>query len=76
MFKKIIILYLGLIFFILNTKSNSFENKIIIKIDNQIITSLDIKNEFKYLVALNPGIKIQAMKKSLNFQKNQLYKKE
>jgi peptidyl-prolyl cis-trans isomerase SurA len=57
MFKKIILLYLGLIFFIFNTNSNSLENKILIKIENQIITSIDINNEFKYLVALNPGIK-------------------
>jgi len=57
MFKKIILLYFGLIFFIFNTNSNSLENKILIKIENEIITSIDINNEFKYLVALNPGIK-------------------
>ena len=57
MFKKIILLYLGLIFFIFNTGSNSLENKIVVKIENQIITSIDINNEFKYLVALNPSIK-------------------
>ena len=28
-----------------------------VKIENQIINRLDINNEFKYLVALNPGIK-------------------
>ena len=28
-----------------------------IKIENQIITSLDINNELKYLVALNPNLK-------------------
>ena len=57
MFKKIILLYLGLIFFIFNTGSNSLENKIVVKIENQIITSTDINNELKYLVALNPSIK-------------------
>jgi peptidyl-prolyl cis-trans isomerase SurA len=72
MFKKIIILYLGLIFFILNTKSNSFENKIIIKIDNQIITSLDIKNEFKYLVALNPGIKNSSNEEIIKLSKKSI----
>ena len=58
MFKKSrFLLFLGLIFFIFNTSSNSLENKILIKIENQIITSIDINNEYKYLVALNPSIK-------------------
>ena len=57
MHKKKILIYLGLIFFIFNTSSISLENKILIKIEDQIITSLDINNEYKYLVALNPGIK-------------------
>ena len=52
-----ILLFLGFIFFIFNTVSNSFENKILIKIENQIITSLDVNNEYKYLVALNPSLK-------------------
>jgi len=54
--KKFLVFYL-IIFFIFNTSSNSLENKILIKIENQIITSLDINNELKYLVALNPNLK-------------------
>ena len=57
MLKKKKLLFLGLIFFILSTNSNSLENKILFKIENQIITSLDVNNEYKYLVALNPNIK-------------------
>ena len=57
MSKKIILLYFGLFFFIFNSNSVSLENKILVKIENQIITSLDINNESKYLVALNPSIK-------------------
>ena len=57
MIKKKIVVFFGLIFFILSANSNGIENKILIKIENQIITSLDINNEFKYLVALNPSIK-------------------
>ena len=49
--------FLGLILFVFNTNSNSLENKILVKIENQIITSLDVNNEYKYLVALNPSIK-------------------
>jgi peptidyl-prolyl cis-trans isomerase SurA len=54
--KKFLIFYVS-IFFIFNTSSNSLENKILIKIENQIITSLDINNELKYLIALNPNLK-------------------
>ena len=57
MFEKKFFLFLGVIFFIFNTNSNSLENKILVKIENQIITSLDIINEYKYLVALNPSLK-------------------
>ena len=57
---------LTLIFFFLNTNLNSLENKILIKVENQIITSLDIINEYKYLVALNPSLK--------NFKKDEVFK--
>ena len=66
MYQKKILLFFGLIFFILNTSSNSLENKILIKVENQIITSLDVDNEYNYLVALNPNIK--------NFEKNDIVK--
>jgi peptidyl-prolyl cis-trans isomerase SurA len=55
--KKKILLFLGLIFFIFNSNSISLENKILVKIENQIITSIDVNNEYKYLVALNPSLK-------------------
>jgi len=55
--KKKILMYLFFIFFVFNINSNSLENKILVKIENQIITSIDINNEYKYLVALNPNIK-------------------
>tara|TARA_B110000027_G_C16092687_1_gene289207 strand:- start:205 stop:1122 length:918 start_codon:yes stop_codon:yes gene_type:complete len=45
---------LFLIFFYLSFSSSSaLETKIIYVIENEIITNIDIKNEFKYLVALN-----------------------
>ena len=37
--------------------SNAIETKIIHKIQNEIITNIDIKNQFKYLVALNNTLK-------------------
>ena len=66
MFKIKSLISLGLIFFIFSTNSNSIENKILVKIENQIITSLDVNNEYKYLIALNPNIK--------NFKKNDVIK--
>jgi len=57
MFNKKFLIFYVIIFFIFNTSSNSLENKILIRIENQIITSLDINNESKYLVALNPNLK-------------------
>ncbi len=40
--------------FLLNQYSYSIENKIIIKIEDEIVTTLDIENEINYLIALNP----------------------
>ena len=50
--KKVYILFFFLIF-IINQKLFAFENKIIIKINDNIITSLDVHNETNYLKALN-----------------------
>ena len=58
-----------LIFFIFNTNSNSLENKILVKIENQIITSLDVNNEYKYLVALNPSLKNSKRRCNKTFKK-------
>ena len=51
------LIIIALIFFTNNAYSFDTENKILIKIENEIITSLDIQNEYKYLIALNPDIK-------------------
>ena len=46
-------------------KINAIENKIIIKINNQIISSIDLKNEQNYLTTMNDGLK--------DFTKKELY---
>ena len=51
------LIIISLIFFTNIAYSFDIENKILIKIENEIITSLDIQNEYKYLIALNPDIK-------------------
>jgi peptidyl-prolyl cis-trans isomerase SurA len=63
MFKKLILIYLTFIFFIYSSSSFGIENKILVKIENQIITSLDVNNEYKYLIALNPSLKNSKKKK-------------
>ena len=52
--KKKILIFL---FTIICAQVQSIETKIIHNIQNEIITNIDIKNEFKYLVALNNSLK-------------------
>ena len=61
---KLITFILLFKFFFLNNLY-SIENKIILKIENEIISSLDIENEVTYLKALNPNIK--------NLKKDELF---
>ena len=56
MFKIKFLIYLTFIFLIFNNISFSIENKILVKIEKEIITSIDIKNEARYLLALNEGL--------------------
>ena len=51
---KFIIIF---IFFYFTSFASSIENKILFKINNEIITTLDIFNESKYLKSLNVEVK-------------------
>ena len=55
-FKNYLFIVSTLLILILSTSSKSIENKIIFKINNEIITSLDLENEVNYLLALNPNL--------------------
>ena len=57
MLKRLNPIYLLFIFFFYSNNLYSLENKILVKIENQIITSIDINNEYKYLISLNPSLK-------------------
>ena len=63
--KTIKLISIFIILILSKTQANSIENKIILKIDNEIITSLDVKKEARYLIALNPNTK--------NLSKDQIY---
>tara|TARA_B110000008_G_scaffold114034_1_gene116694 strand:+ start:142 stop:1068 length:927 start_codon:yes stop_codon:yes gene_type:complete len=72
MIKKLILIHLVLIIFFNGTKSFSLENKILLKIDNQIVTSIDVTNEYKYLIALNPNLKKSKKEDIIQFSKNSI----
>ena len=72
---KILLSNFILIFFLV-LSSHSLENKIILKIDQDIITSLDIENEKNYLSALNPNIKELDDKKIFEISKNSLIREK
>jgi peptidyl-prolyl cis-trans isomerase SurA len=70
-----LIFFLSIVFFI-NSSSRSIEIKIITKIDNEIITNIDVENEYKYLIALNSKLKELKREKIIGFAKNSLIKEK
>ena len=72
-FKKI---KLFLLIFFLCSNLNAIENKILIKINNEIITTLDIYDELKYLKALNPKIQELDDQTSLEVSKNSVIREK
>jgi peptidyl-prolyl cis-trans isomerase SurA len=64
----IIILHLNI------SSVQSIETRIIYKIQNEIITNVDIKNEFKYLVALNNDLKKIDKEQILNISNESIIK--
>jgi len=60
-----ILLIVTFYFFFLTQFSYSVENRIIYKINNEIITSFDLKKELRYLSLINPQI--------LNLEKNEIF---
>ena len=53
-YQRIILSIFFIIFY--SQAGNSTENKIEYKVDNEIITSIDINNEKKLLLSLNPNL--------------------
>ena len=69
--------YLLLLLFIFITNITfSAENKIEIKVDNEIITTLDIKNEIDYLQIINPKMKNLSAKETFSISKNSLIREK
>ena len=71
-----IIKYLTLFMLLINPTASSIENKILFKVNNEIITSIDLYNEIKYLKALNPNLKNLESNKMLEIAKNSLLREK
>ena len=56
--------------------ANSFENKILFKVDQELITSVDIYNQSKYLMALNEDMENIGEEKIFEISKNFLIKEK
>ncbi len=76
-YKSLFFIFLNFIIF-LNINGNTLENKILFKIDNKIITSVDIENEVKILKILNSNIndlnKVKVFKIAEKSLKKETYK--
>jgi len=71
--KSILIL---LVIFLSIKSSYAIENKIIVRVNNEIITSIDILNEINYLKLLNPQIQELNNEKLIEVSKNSLIKEK
>ena len=68
--------FIFIIFFFLSGNIYALENKILIKVNNEIITSLDINSEINYLIALNKNIENLDKEKKYNIAKNSLVREK
>ncbi len=73
---KIIIIKLFLIFFFNSLAIASINSFIVLKVDNEIITNLDIKQEYNYLIALNNELKNLDKKSIIDLAKNSLIREK
>ncbi len=71
---KISIIFI--LFFIIINNSLSYENKILFKVNTEIITSIDILNEINYLNSLNKNLKNLEKEKVFQIAKNSLIREK
>ena len=72
--KLIGIIFCLLFFFI--SKALSLENKILFKINNDIITSVDVEEEYRYLIALNDNLKKLSQNEIIEISKKSIIKEK
>ncbi len=71
-FKLTLLIYLILNFYNLN----AVENKILAKVNNEIITTVDIFNEIKYLSIINENFKNLEKEKAYEISKSSLIREK
>ena len=54
----------------------SFESYVVLKVNNKIITNVDIDNEYRYLIALNTNLQHMEKKKVMDIPKNSIVEKK
>ena len=73
---KLIFIKLFLIFFFNNIGNTSISYFIVIKVNNEIITNFDIKQEYNYLIALNNELKNLDENSIIDLAKNSLIREK
>ena len=76
MFKQKLIFLIILIFSFFPVNILSTENKILLKIDNEIITSVDVLNEINFLTTVNKNINKISKEEIYKISLNSLIKKK
>ena len=65
-----------LLFLVFTFKTFAFENKILLKINNEIITSIDLLNEIEYLRLINENFSTIEKKKLFEIAKNSIIREK
>ena len=73
---KVITRLLLIFWFSLSNQVNSFENKILLKIDNEIVTSVDLLNEINYLTMVNTNLNNLEKKTIFEISKNSIIREK
>ena len=76
MIKKISNIFILILILIFTNIVSAYENKILFKINNQIITSVDILNEINYLNSINESLKTLEKEKIYQIAKNSLIREK
>ena len=71
-----IIYYISFCLFILSNSVLSYENKILVKVNNEIITTIDLLNEIQYLTLLNKNFNKLNDNEIYELSKNSLIKEK
>ena len=65
-----------ILFFLIFVPTNAIEISIVTKVHNEIITNIDIENEYKYLIALNNELKNLKKKSILDLAKDSIIREK